>query len=55
MGGPGTEQEQGCRTGPPGYIGWGGTDPLESILGLLISLKIQALALDWNFRIIHGD
>jgi hypothetical protein len=32
------ETEQGCRTGPPGYIGF-----LESILGLLESLKIQAL------------
>ncbi len=67
--GLGTEEEEGYRTGLPGYIGWrnsflgidsgapytfkntgseakqpGGIGSLESILGLLKSLKIRALA-----------
>jgi hypothetical protein len=41
--GLGTEQEEGCRTGPPGYIGWGVIDSLESIPGLQKSLKIPSL------------
>jgi hypothetical protein len=35
--------EKGCRTGPPGYIGWQ-SDSLESIPGLLTSLNIPSLA-----------
>ena len=41
----GAELEQDCRTGPPGYIGWRtGIDSLESVPGLLKSLKIPAMA-----------
>jgi hypothetical protein len=37
-----TEQEQGCRTGSPEFTRPGGIGSLESILGLLKSLKIRA-------------
>jgi hypothetical protein len=40
--GLGTEEEEGYRTGPPGYIGWR-IHALESITGQLLSLKIPSL------------
>ncbi len=40
--GLGTDQEQGCGTGPPGFIGWR-AGRLESIPGLIKSLKIPSL------------
>jgi hypothetical protein len=40
--GLGTEEEEGYRTGPPGYIGCG-IHSLESITGPHTRLKIRAL------------
>jgi hypothetical protein len=42
--GLGTEEEEGYRTGPPGYIGWR-IHSLESIPGLHTRLKIRALVM----------
>jgi hypothetical protein len=39
----GTEQEKCCRIGPPGYTKADGIDSLDSIPGLLKSLKILSL------------
>ncbi len=41
--GLGTEEEEGYRTGPPGYIGWRSSF-LESILGPHTRLKIRGQA-----------
>jgi hypothetical protein len=41
--GLGTEEEEGYRTGPPGFIGWrAGINSLESIPGPHTRLKIRA-------------